>query len=111
MQDRLLNLLAGVEAVPSDSAARAELIAECQRCHAPTMIHPHAAFQRLFKMIGATDESGVGSKHFRCSLAYLSDQYFLDLLTWYHLAWMGQSLQELPIVQAPIATRQRIQCR
>ncbi|MDQ5768251.1 glycoside hydrolase family 57 protein [Thiothrix subterranea] len=99
IQDKLLNLLAGVEAVPADTAARAELIAECQRCHAPTMIHTHAPFQRLFKMIGATDESGVGSKHFRCSLVYLSDQYFLDLLTWYHLAWLGQSLQDLPVIQ------------
>lgn len=99
IQDKLLNLLAGVEPVPADTAARAELIAECQRCHAPTMIHTHAPFQRLFKMIGATDESGVGSKHFRCSLVYLSDQYFLDLLTWYHLVWLGQSLQDLPIVQ------------
>lgn len=99
MQDKLLNLLAGVEPVPADTAARAELIAECQRCHAPTMIHSHAPFQRLFKMIGATDESGIGSKRFRCSLVYLSDQFFLDLLTWYHLAWMGQSLQDLPIIQ------------
>lgn len=99
MQDRLLNLLAGVEAIPTDKAARAELIAECQRCHAPTMIHPHAPFQRLFKMIGATDETGIGSQRFRCSLVYLSDQFFLDLLTWYHLAWLGQSLQELPTVQ------------
>jgi alpha-amylase/alpha-mannosidase (GH57 family) len=99
MQDKLLNLLAGVAPVPLDKVARAELIAECQRCHAPTMIHPHPTFQRLFKMIGATDETGVGSKRFRCSLAHLSDQYFLDLLTWYHLAWLGQSLQELPIVQ------------
>lgn len=99
IQDKLLNLLAGVEPVPAATDARAELIAECQRCHAPTMIHPHAPFQRLFKMIGATDEAGGGSKHFRCSLVYLSDQYFLDLLTWYHLAWLGQSLQELPVVQ------------
>ncbi|UOG92557.1 MAG: glycoside hydrolase family 57 protein [Candidatus Thiothrix sulfatifontis] len=99
IQDKLLNLLAGVEPVPADTAARAELIAECQRCHAPTMIHTHAPFQRLFKMIGATDESGIGSKRFRCSLVYLSDQYFLDLLTWYHLAWLGQSLQALPVIQ------------
>lgn len=99
MQDRLLNLLAGVEPIPTDSTARAELIAECQRCHAPTMIHPHPAFQRLFKIIGATDDSGIGKQRFRCSLVYLSDQYFLDLLTWYHLAWLGQSLQELPAVQ------------
>lgn len=99
LQDRLLNLLAGGEAIPQDKAGRAELIAECQRCHAPRMIHPHPPFQRLLKMIGATDESGVGNQRFRCSLSYLSDQYFLDLLVWYHLAWLGQSLQALPTVQ------------
>jgi alpha-amylase/alpha-mannosidase (GH57 family) len=99
MQDKLLNLLAGVEPIPSSKEARTELIAECQRCHAPRMIHPHPPFQRLFKMIGATDETGVGSQRFRCPLSYLSEQYFLDLLTWYHLAWLGQSLQDLPVVQ------------
>ena len=99
LPDRLLNLLAGVEPIPTDKTARAELIAECQRCHAPRMIHPHAAFQRLLKIIGATDEVGIGNKRFRCSLSYLSDQYFLDLLTWYHLAWMGQSLRDLPTVK------------
>lgn len=99
MADRLLNLLAGVEPIPADNAARAELIGDCQRCHAPTMIHPHAAFQRLLKIVGATDESGIGNQRFRCSLVYLSDQYFLDLLTWYHLAWLGQSLQDEPVVK------------
>ncbi|QLQ33480.1 MAG: glycoside hydrolase [Candidatus Thiothrix singaporensis] len=99
MRDRLLNLLAGVEPVPAEKAARAELIAECQRCHAPTMVHPHPPFQRLFKIIGATDEAGIGGQRFRYPLAYLSDQYFLDLLTWYHLAWLGQSLQKLPPIQ------------
>jgi alpha-amylase/alpha-mannosidase (GH57 family) len=99
MHDRLLNLLAGAEPIPVDKEQRAELITDCQRCHAPTMIHIHPPFQRLFKLVGATDESGVGSKRFRCSLAYVSDQYFLDLLTWYHLAWLGESLQDLPIVQ------------
>ena len=74
MADRLLNLLAGVEAIPSDKTQRSELIAECQRCHAPTMIHTHPPFQRLFKMIGATDESISKQQLFRCSLAYLSEQ-------------------------------------
>lgn len=99
MHDPLLNLLAGITPIPADKAARAELIADCQRCHAPTMIHPHAPFQRLLKMIGATDEMGIGTKRFSCSLLHLSDQYFLDLLTWYHLAWLGWSLQDEPVVQ------------
>ena len=103
LQDRLLNLLAGLEAIPSDKEARAELILECQRCHAPQMIHPHAPFQRLLRMVGATDETGVGKQRFRYPLSYLSEQYFIDLLMWYHLAWLGQSLQDLPNVQRLMA--------
>lgn len=99
MQDRLLNMLAGVEPIPADNEGRAELVTECQRCHAPRMIHPHVPFQRLFRMIGATDDTGIGNQRFRCPLVYLSDQYFLDLLTWYHLAWLGESIQALPVVQ------------
>lgn len=101
--DGLLQYLTGTRPIPSDKAQRGELITECMRCHAPTMIHPHAPFQRLLKLIGATDEVGIGNQRYRYSLAYLSDQYFLDLLTWYHLAWLGESLQSLPTVKRLMA--------
>ena len=39
-------------------------------------------------------------------LGYLSEQYFLDLLTWYHLAWLGNSLRQLPLVQRLMAQGQ-----
>jgi len=100
MHDSLLNQLAGVEAIPSDQAARCRLIEDCQRCHAPRMIHPYPAFQRLLAMVGATDNTGVGSQQFKYPLEYLSSQYFLDLLTWYHLAWLGASLYDEPAVKA-----------
>lgn len=103
MQDPMLNLLAGVTPFPQDTDARSRLIEECQRCHAPRMIHPWPAFQRLLAMVGATDNAGIGNQHFKYSLAYLSDQYFSDLLMWYHLAWLGQSLKELPAVQTLIS--------
>jgi alpha-amylase/alpha-mannosidase (GH57 family) len=98
-QDRLLNLLAGVERIPSDVNARLRIVQDCQRCNAPRMIHPYPAFHRLLRTIGATDPAGVGSAGLQWHLGYLSEQYFLDLLTWYHLAWLGQSLRQLPLAQ------------
>lgn len=102
-QDRLLNLLAGAEPIPADVEGRWELVRDCQRCHAPRMIHPYPDFSHLLQMIGATDDVGLGSHAVQYPLSYLNDQYFLDLLTWYHLAWLGQSLRSQPIVQTLFA--------
>ena len=99
MQDRLLNLLAGIEPIPTDEAGRLQLIRDCQRCHAPRMIHPYPVFNQLLQMVGATDDMGMGCTSLGCSLRYLNDQYFLDLLTWYHLVWLGQSLRKQDEVQ------------
>jgi alpha-amylase/alpha-mannosidase (GH57 family) len=96
-QDAMLNLLAGVEPIPADPAERMRIIHDCQRCHAPRMIHPYPAFHRLLRMIGATDDAGIGNQGAQWHLAYLADQYFLDLLTWYHLAWLGHSLKQAPL--------------
>ena len=99
-QDHMLNLLSGVERIPSDAASRQRIIQDCQRCHAPRMIHPYPAFHRLVRTT-ATAEAGSIDRQWR--LGYLSEQYFLDLLTWYHLAWLGNSLRELPLVKRLMA--------
>ena len=98
-QDHMLNFLGGIEPIPTDPTARLALIQACQRCHAPRMIHPYPAFHRLLRMIGATDEAGVGRHGMQWHLGYLSEQYFLDLLTWYHLAWLGHALKQTPLAQ------------
>jgi alpha-amylase/alpha-mannosidase (GH57 family) len=100
-QDHMLNLLSGVERIPSDVASRQRIVQDCQRCHAPRMIHPYPAFHRLVHMVspsGALDKTDL-----QWHLSYLSEQYFLDLLTWYHLAWLGHSLRKLPLVQRLMA--------
>ncbi|MDQ1315975.1 MAG: hypothetical protein QG662_2084, partial [Pseudomonadota bacterium] len=99
-QDHMLNLLSGVERIPSDAASRQRIIQDCQRCHAPRMIHPYPAFHRLVRMTSAAE---AGSADRQWHLGYLSEQYFLDLLTWYHLAWLGNSLRTLPLVQRLLA--------
>jgi len=99
-QDHMLNLLAGVERIPSDAASRKRIVQDCQRCHAPRMIHPYPAFHRLVRI--ATVEEG-NEADVPAHLGYLSEQYFLDLLTWYHLAWLGNSLRQLPLAQRLMA--------
>jgi alpha-amylase/alpha-mannosidase (GH57 family) len=99
-QDHMLNLLSGVERIPSDVASRQRIAQDCQRCHAPRMIHPYPAFHHLVRMLGASE---ANSAELHAHLGYLSEQYFLDLLTWYHLAWLGHSLRQLPLVQRLMA--------
>ncbi len=102
-QDHMLNLLSGIERIPSDAASRLRIVQDCQRCHAPRMIHPYPAFHRLLKMIGVTGDVAVADVGLHGHLGYLSEQYFLDLLTWYHLAWLGHSLRQLPLAQRLLA--------
>ncbi len=97
-QDPMLNLLAGVEPIPADPAKRLRIILDCQRAHTQRMIQPHAAFARLLELGGGSGDAVDGSPATPWQLGYLSEQYFLDLATWYHLAWLGHSLarQALP---------------
>jgi len=90
MQDPLLNLLAGVTEVPSDLEERKTLLLNCLRAHAPQMIDPHEGFRTLLAPLWS---SGMSMPDFTM-LPYLNDQYFLDILTWYHLAWLGYSEHE-----------------
>lgn len=91
MQDHMLNMLAGVVAVPADVEQRVKLLQDCQRAHHPTMIHPHAEFQGLLDvcqpLLHHSAMAGQG-------LMFLSEQFFIDLLVWYHLAWMGASVHQ-----------------
>ncbi len=100
MQDRLLNLLAGAVPIPRDVPGRLQLLRDCQRCHAPRMIHPYPVYSRLLRLAGVSDEPGLSPDSSQHLLAYLGEQYFYDVLTWYHLAWLGHSLRDLPVVQA-----------
>jgi alpha-amylase/alpha-mannosidase (GH57 family) len=98
-QDHMLNLLSGVERVPSDVSSRLRIVQDCQRCNAARMIRPYPAFQRLLQIVGANDAIAEDNAGLREHLSYLSEQYFLDLLTWYHLAWLGHSLRQLPLAK------------
>ncbi len=90
MQDPLLNLVAGVTPIPSESELREEIVTACQRAYAPTMINIFPHFRELVEMIQSSS-APVGLDY--VCVSYLNAQYFTDLLVWYHLAWMGVSLR------------------
>lgn len=91
MQDLLLNQVAGAVEIPSDFAGREEIVQACQRAFAPTMIDPLPAFRHLVNMV--RPHSG-NPETYKKTLLYLNNQYYRDLLMWYHLAWMGASVIE-----------------
>lgn len=89
--DTLINLLAGHTDIPDDLTARLKIISDCQRCHAPQMIMPYPAFAALIAQLGEKADAPDADL-----VAQLDKQYFVDLLVWYHLSWLGESLKSQP---------------
>jgi len=96
--DRLLNLLAGIEPIPADLEARAEIVRACRRAHAPLMIDTYPRFRDMFDMVLSLDGKEVYDER----LSYMNEQFFLDMLAWYHIGWLGHSLKRQPRVAALI---------
>lgn len=89
MQDPLLNLVAGAESIPLGRNDKVTLIGDCLKAFAPTMIDPYPRFQQLIELARSCDFERGHAK-----LDYLSDQFYIDLLVWYHLAWVGESIKK-----------------
>ncbi len=90
MSDPLLNLLGEATSIPVNVSERRELIQTCRRAHAPRMIDPYPHYQALLQQFPNT-EKDVGQEML---LSYLDEQYFVDLLMWYHLAWCSHRLKQ-----------------
>ena len=65
---------------------REALIRACFHLNAPTMLDPFPGYRRLRQLWEAAAEDTA-------MLAYLSGDYLADLVTWYHLAWTGESVR------------------
>ncbi len=90
MPDPLLNLLGGATGIPANVSERRELIQTCRRAHAPRMIDPYPHYHALLQQFPNT-EKNAGQEML---LSYLDEQYFIDLLMWYHLAWCSHRLKQ-----------------
>ncbi len=85
MRDPLLAAL--VEPVlPAHPELRLELINNCLRVNRPRVIDRFPAYRRLVEL----------AEPFRADfneLIYISDQFLSDLVFWYHLGWIGETVR------------------
>ena len=87
LRDPLLRLLIHENSVELTEENRRLAFDACFLSNHTKMISPYPAYKRLwelFKLLQTESDT---------SLSYLSGQYVADLLTWYHLAWCGESVR------------------
>lgn len=84
-RDPLLRLLAAPDLDRLDAAEKDFLLQACFRCNHATMLVPFPRYHRLHELYESLAREGPAA------LAYLSGAYLADLVTWYHLAWTGES--------------------
>jgi alpha-amylase/alpha-mannosidase (GH57 family) len=87
VRDPLLRLLAREENAPIGESDRTLILERCFRANRERMIQPFPAYKHLHELFSLLDPLGQDSFH------HLSDQYFYDLITWYHLAWTGETVR------------------
>ena len=85
IQDPLLAELAE-PALPGNAQARMRLMQDCLRANRERMIARFEPFQRLATMADWYETHPD-------SMIYASNQFLADLMVWYHLSWMAESLQ------------------
>jgi alpha-amylase/alpha-mannosidase (GH57 family) len=86
-RDPLLRLLAHPDLRQIDHAARELILEACFKANHRKLIDPYPAYLRLL------DFFRLAQSHGDTGTAYLSAQYLGDLLTWYHIAWVGETVR------------------
>ncbi len=84
-REPLLRLLATPDLTRIDAGDRRLLLEACFRSNHHTMLAPFPRYKRLHDLYEQLAPDG------EAALAYLSGDYLADLVTWYHLAWTGES--------------------
>jgi alpha-amylase/alpha-mannosidase (GH57 family) len=86
LRDPLLSALAD-PVLCLDQDERLRLIKSCLRANKQRLIQRFDVFNTLVEMANiAIDNHG--------KLSYYSEQYFVDILVWYHLAWMAETVRK-----------------
>lgn len=70
-----------------DDEKRLYIIKSCLRANKERLIEPFEDFEKLVDMA----ETAIKNKEI---LGYYSEQYFTDLLVWYHLAWTAETVRQ-----------------
>jgi alpha-amylase/alpha-mannosidase (GH57 family) len=71
---------------PEDPEDRLKLVKECMRANRQRQIDRYPAFKKLVEMAEWLEQ------HYG-SVCYVNTQFIHDMLVWYHLAWMGETVK------------------
>ncbi len=98
LRDPLLRLLVRDAAQPLTGPERVLL---ARRCLDPALLHiiaRYPSYKRLYDLYRTLEAQGPAAP------SYLSDQFYFDALTWFHLAWTGETVRrEFELVTRLIA--------
>ncbi len=85
LRDPLLASLTSKQ-LPSNPPLRLQIIHDCLRANRERLVERFPAYQKLANMA----DWYVNNPD---TVFYLEEQYFFDLLTWHHLAWLGETVK------------------
>ncbi len=85
LRDPLLASLTSKQ-LPSNPPLRLQIINDCLRANRERLVDRFPAYQKLANMA----DWYVNNPD---TVFYLEEQYFFDLLTWHHLAWLGETVK------------------
>jgi len=85
IKDALLSALSSA-VMPSDTAERVRLVSDCLRANKERLIDRYSNYQRL-------EQLAKWFLKYPDANLYINDQFLMDLLVWYHLAWLGETVR------------------
>lgn len=85
IKDPLLAALVS-PALPQESESRVLLIKACLRANETTIIQRFPCYQRLADIATRLEQRPD-------EWMYINSQYLADIVTWYHLAWLGETVR------------------
>ena len=85
IKDPLLAALVAPQVV-ADAELRLKLLHDCRKANRERQINRYPAFRKLTEMSEWIQNHQDG-------LNYLNDPFFNDILVWYHLVWMGETVK------------------
>ncbi len=99
LRDPLLRLLAHPEPAAMSHEERLYALEACFRANRQMMIEPFPAYRRLADLYQLVLGRG------QAVIDYLSGHYYSDLVTWYHLAWTGETVRRQNPLVAELMAR------
>ncbi|MCG5549113.1 glycoside hydrolase family 57 protein [Halorhodospira halochloris] len=85
LRDPLLNALAQ-PVISADPEHRRSILEQCRRINRPRLVDPYPQYRQLMEFADLLDQQPT-------MLRYLDESFHEDLVTWYHLAWLGETVR------------------